>query len=111
MGRGSLQLDVRIPQVPDLADPPARVTGAPGVSALGPYVSFAYYQPGGPGHVVPFSKFEGLCVDIEEFIRGILALDGELRPLISDSKRTARDRELLQRVGGSLRACSTGGGP
>lgn len=103
-GNRSLQLNVRFTQVAALADPPAR---APCVRAPSSFVPFPQSQPREPGRVVPLSAFGGLQVDIEEFIREIPALNGTLRPLITDHKRTTPGMEILQRVIRILRASSS----
>lgn len=110
MARGSQKIDLRIHQVAAPADPPKRASGAPSVGGPISFVSFAQPQTEETGNVVPLSEFGGPRIDLKEFMRGIAALVGDLRPLITDDKRNTRDKEILKRVRGGVRSSSTGGG-
>lgn len=58
---------------------------------------------------MPFHELDELPVEIEEVILEIFSLSGTLRLLTTYNKWTTRTRDILQRVGGNLRALHSSG--
>lgn len=66
---------------------------APEQGELGTTTPFAQSQRTEHDPMVPLIEFGGVRLDLEEVIRGIKALGGVIRPLISDSEKNIRGRE------------------